>query len=87
MLQEQLTSRMSYVATVRLHRLMQIAIEMDEELDLRTDVFNFDHGDLEPRNIMVQICDFGKLHITGILDWDHAAMVPRAVSCLAPRWL
>ena len=75
------------VCTVLFHRLMQVAIEMDEELDLGTDVFNFYHGDLEPRNIMVMICDFDKLHITGVLDWDLASFVPRAISCLAPRWL
>ena len=77
----------SYADTFLLNRLMQVAVEMDEELFLGTDVFNFNHGDLEPRNIMVQICDFGKLHISGIIDWDLAAFVPRAVSCLAPRWL
>ena len=66
---------------------MRVVNEMDEELSLGTDVFNLFHGDLEPRNILVQICDFGKLHISGIVDWDLAAFVPRAISCLPPRWL
>ena len=75
------------VCTILFHRLMQVAIEMDEELDLGTDVFNFYHGDLEPRNIMVQTDDSKRLHITGVIDWDLAAFFPRVVSCLAPRWL
>ena len=71
------------------HRLMQVLREMDEELCLGDDTFNLFHSDLEPRNIMVHIDDddAGKLRVTGVLDWDSAAFVPRAVSCLAPRWV
>ena len=69
------------------HQLMQIALEMDEKLYLGKDTFNLHHGDFEPRNILVHICDFGDVHIAGVLDWDNAGFVPQAVSCLAPRWV
>ena len=76
------------IVRVSIYRqLMQVVSEMDEELFLGEDVFNLFHGDLEPRNIMVYICDVGKLHVSGIIDWDLTAFVPRAVSCLAPRWV
>ena len=69
------------------HQLMQIALEMDDDRCLGKDAFNLCHGDLEPRNIMVHVCDFGDVHIAGVLDWDFACFAPQAASCLAPRWL
>ena len=81
------TKSTDYILTRMYHQLMQIALEMDELHCLGKDVFNFYHGDLEPRNILVHVCDFGEIHIAGILDWDNSAFVPRAVSCMAPRWI
>ena len=54
--------------TIFFHGLMRVVIEMEEELSLGVDKFNFYHGDLEPRNILVQICDFRKLHISETVD-------------------
>lgn len=45
------------------------------------------HGDLEPRNIMVDLDGNGSLHITGIVDWDLASFVPHFAACRPPVWL
>ena len=68
-------------------KLMQVALEMEEDDCLGRQVFNLFHGDLEPRNLLVHICNFGEVHIAGILDWDNSAFVPGPVSCIAPRWI
>ncbi|KAL8878301.1 MAG: hypothetical protein Q9198_003855 [Flavoplaca austrocitrina] len=44
------------------------------------------HWDLEPRNIMVSPGDNG-YEITGVIDWDDALALPRALGRRAPDWI
>ena len=87
MLQELQNFPMDVIDTRLFHQLMQVGLEMDDDLCLGEDTFNLFHGDFEPRNIMVHVCDFGDVHISGVLDWDLSGFVPQAVSCTAPRWV
>ncbi|KAI8821439.1 uncharacterized protein EV422DRAFT_506109 [Fimicolochytrium jonesii] len=41
-----------------------------------------EHDDLDPRNIMVD-----KDHVTGILDWDGATVIPRELASPGLPWL
>ncbi|MCJ1433282.1 hypothetical protein MMC27_002641 [Xylographa pallens] len=68
-------------------RLSTIAKEMDELGILGGSSFVLDHGDLAPRNIMVQVNDDGLLKITGVLDWDGAMFAPRVESCVTQDWI
>ena len=46
------------------------------------------HTDLFPRNIMVDVETKPKDPvITGLLDWDDAALAPRFMACQPPYWL
>lgn len=46
------------------------------------------HLDLEPRNIMVDpTCGPDRPIISGILDWDSAALAPMFMSCTPPMWI
>ncbi|KAM5349163.1 hypothetical protein ACJ41O_008986 [Fusarium nematophilum] len=45
------------------------------------------HGDLFPRNIMVQTSGDSIAYITGVLDWDDAHFAPAVVSFSPPAWL
>ncbi|MCJ1284039.1 hypothetical protein MMC26_003370 [Xylographa opegraphella] len=70
-----------------LERLSTIAKEMDQLGCLCGSPFVLEHGDLAPRNIMIQVNDDGLLKITGVLDWDGAMFAPRFESCVAPHWI
>ena len=46
------------------------------------------HNDLEPRNIMVKKSSpSGEWKITGLIDWDEAIAVPRALARRPPTWI
>lgn len=73
-------------------RLVTAAIQMNDlgYLDAFEDEkhsFCLTHYDLDPRNIMVDIEEDGKLKITGILDWDLAMFAPKWVHCRPPMWI
>ncbi|KAG9188168.1 hypothetical protein G6011_02091 [Alternaria panax] len=48
--------------------------------------FHLVHGDLFPRNILVEIASARTVRITGIVDWDMACFVPKFVALCAPSW-
>ena len=45
------------------------------------------HGDLEGRNIMVEMDDEDSSRITGILDWDLATFAPKFMACRPVSWM
>ncbi|KAI1328184.1 hypothetical protein F5Y16DRAFT_420096 [Xylariaceae sp. FL0255] len=49
--------------------------------------YYFCHGDLFPRNIMVEILEDTTAYITGILDWDDAYFAPPVIAFSPPAWL
>ncbi|KAF2874698.1 phosphotransferase enzyme family-domain-containing protein [Massariosphaeria phaeospora] len=51
------------------------------------DRFHFYHGDFYPRNLLVEVIDESSVQLTGILDWDSAAFVPKFMSTRAPFFL
>jgi hypothetical protein len=67
--------------------------EMVHQMDEKTTIFGPEsnyyiyHGDLFPRNLMVEILDKSTVAITGILDWDHSAFGPAIVAFESPSWL
>ena len=68
-------------------RFVEVAKEMDS-LGILGDGQNcLCHFDLAARNVMVDISPNGSLSISGIVDWDSAAFVPKFVSCGPPSWL
>ncbi|RSL45500.1 hypothetical protein CEP53_010759 [Fusarium sp. AF-6] len=52
-----------------------------------TPIYYFHHGDLFPRNIMVNTPDEKTAIVTGILDWDDAHFAPAVVAFAPPAWL
>ncbi|EEU40676.1 uncharacterized protein NECHADRAFT_76073 [Fusarium vanettenii 77-13-4] len=52
-----------------------------------TPTYHFHHGDLFPRNIMVDTPDDQTATVTGILDWDEAHYAPAIVAFAPPAWL
>lgn len=50
------------------------------------DKFHFCHRDFQPRNMLVETRNESPI-ITGIIDWDSAAFVPKFVSMRAPFFL
>ncbi|RSL86632.1 hypothetical protein CEP51_002686 [Fusarium floridanum] len=52
-----------------------------------TPIYYFHHGDLFPRNIMVDTPDEKTATVTGILDWDDAHFAPAVVAFAPPAWL
>ncbi|RSL71881.1 hypothetical protein CEP54_001188 [Fusarium duplospermum] len=52
-----------------------------------TPIYYFHHGDLFPRNIMVDTPDEKTAIVTGILDWDDAHFAPAVVAFAPPAWL
>ncbi|KAF2278239.1 uncharacterized protein EI97DRAFT_456670 [Westerdykella ornata] len=63
-----------------IRKLHQLGFLPDDEK------FHFCHRDFQPRNMLTQIQD-GNPVVTGILDWDSAAFVPKFVSMRAPFFL
>jgi aminoglycoside phosphotransferase (APT) family kinase protein len=67
--------------------------KMVSQMEQKTGVFGPDgnyyiyHGDLYPRNVMVEVLDKQTVTITGILDWDHSAFGPAVVAFERPSWL
>jgi aminoglycoside phosphotransferase (APT) family kinase protein len=49
--------------------------------------YYFCHGDLYPRNILVEVVDERTVKISGILDWDDMYIGPAVVAFEAPSWL
>ncbi|KAI1328183.1 hypothetical protein F5Y16DRAFT_398591 [Xylariaceae sp. FL0255] len=45
------------------------------------------HGDLFPRNIMVDTRENDDVHITSIIDWDDVHFTPAVVAFTPPSWL
>lgn len=45
------------------------------------------HGDLMPRNIMVDVKDDKSLSFSAIIDWDGASFAPSFLSCAPPSWI
>lgn len=50
-------------------------------------LYYFNHGDLFPRNIMIETLSENAAFVTGILDWDDAHFAPAVVSFSPPAWL
>ncbi|KAI1338475.1 kinase-like domain-containing protein [Xylariaceae sp. FL0016] len=50
-------------------------------------LFYLNHGDLHPRNIMIEMPSKSTAFVTGILDWDDAQYAPAVVSFSPPSWL
>lgn len=50
-------------------------------------IYYLNHGDLFPRNIMVDVLDDWCATISGVLDWDDAHFAPAVVSFTPPAWL
>jgi hypothetical protein len=48
--------------------------------------FHLVHGDLFPRNILVEMASSATVKITGIIDWDMACFAPKFVALRAPFW-
>lgn len=42
----------------------------------------FCHGDLRPDNIIVQVGDDGKYHVTGLLHWEKSGFYPEYFECV-----
>jgi serine/threonine protein kinase/aminoglycoside phosphotransferase (APT) family kinase protein len=70
------------------NRFIGMALEMDAEGWFAKTAFTLCHLDLAPRNILVDHTRNG-LHaqITGILDWDSAALAPSFMTCAPPLWI
>lgn len=71
-------------------RLTRAAWEMDKLDFLGPNEYTLNHPDLSggPRNIMVYISPTdGSAKISGIIDWDGAAFLPRFASLAPPMWL
>ena len=49
--------------------------------------YYFTHGDLYPRNILVEVVDEKNIRFNGILDWDNAHFAPAFVAKEPPCWL
>jgi aminoglycoside phosphotransferase (APT) family kinase protein len=50
-------------------------------------LFYLNHGDLFPRNIMIETLSQNTACITGIIDWDSADFAPAIISLSPPAWL
>jgi hypothetical protein len=65
--------------------------EMVEEgwsdFDAKNSKYFFCHGDLFPRNIVVEIINDRVATVTAILDWDSAHFAPAIVAFSPPAWL
>ena len=70
-----------------MHRLVDVASQMNEMGFLGDNSNNLCHLDLADRNIMVQRQSNNTLTVTGILDWDSAVFAPKFVSCAPPWWM
>ena len=70
-----------------MHRLAEVAGQMNKMCFLGDDINCLAHADLAARNIMVEFHPGEPLKITGYLDWDSAVFAPRFVSCAPPWWL
>ncbi|KAI0023758.1 hypothetical protein F4780DRAFT_785540 [Xylariomycetidae sp. FL0641] len=69
----------------RLQETCDIYDEMDEMGLFPDDGICLAHPDLYPRNIMVDL--EGTARVTGILDWDETAFLPRFLANKPPAWL
>lgn len=49
--------------------------------------YYFNHGDLYPRNIMVQTPDETSASVSGVLHWGDAHFAPAVVAFAPPAWL
>ena len=67
------------------HRIIDI-IQVLEEKGWLGDRFYLAHGDLFPRNILVEVIDDAAVRITGIIDWDMACFAPRFLAFRSPFW-
>lgn len=45
------------------------------------------HGDVYPRNILVEVTDNESVRFTGIIDWDSAQFAPAFMAYEVPCWL
>ena len=70
-----------------MHRLAEVAGQMNKMFLLGDDINCLAHLDLAGRNIMVEFPPGEPLKITGYLDWDSAVFAPRFVACAPPWWL
>jgi len=71
-------------------RLITVAEQLDETGCLNDIPVTLGHFDFDPRNVMVRFDAKGptqKLAVSGILDWDSAALVPAFMSCVPPSWV
>ncbi|KAI1077216.1 hypothetical protein F5B20DRAFT_593032 [Whalleya microplaca] len=50
-------------------------------------LYYLNHGDLFPRNIMVELPTQNSAFVSGVLDWDDAHFAPAVVSFAPPAWL
>ncbi len=70
-----------------MHRLAEVAAQMNRMCLLGDDINCLAHMDLAGRNIMVEFHPVEPLKITGYLDWDSAIFAPRFIACAPPWWL
>ena len=64
--------------------LKKVAQEMHQHGYLKDDTFHFSHNDLHLDNIFVQVQPDGNIELSGVIDWDLAAFVPKFVACEPP---
>lgn len=57
------------------------------DLEHNQSLFYLNHGDLFPRNIMIETLSQNTACITGIIDWDSADFAPAIISLSPPAWL
>lgn len=71
------------------NELAKLAGGLDGTIDvpLSNSRYHVHHGDLYPRNILIQIVDESTVKISGILDWDETVIVPAVVAFESPCWL
>ncbi|KAH5037164.1 hypothetical protein HBI65_198570 [Parastagonospora nodorum] len=71
-----------------MNRFSAMAIELHAEGWFANNDISVCHLDFEPRNILIDITkDAPQPIISGILDWDSAALAPSFMSCKPPLWI
>jgi len=69
-------------------RFSAMAMELDVEGWFANNEISMCHLDFEPRNILIDITKVAPHPIiSGILDWDSAALAPSFMSCKPPLWI
>ena len=78
-----------YIGAIEMVGHMQDTRQTFQPRDLnhKRPLFYLNHGDLFPRNIMIETSSPNTAFITGILDWDNADFAPGVISLSPPAWL